>query len=95
MWDLKTSLGKIGSDLIIRVGMVGDVLQDMLSWYGKNPDIPNGDTDGEGKGTIAGIWMTAEEGVEEQREERDARRAADASGVELKLWADEKYFVDE
>ncbi|KAH7064954.1 DNA photolyase, FAD-binding/Cryptochrome [Macrophomina phaseolina] len=95
VWDLKTSLGKIGSDLIIRVGMVGDVLQDMLSWYGKNPDIPNGDTDGEGKGTIAGIWMTAEEGVEEQREERDARRAADASGVEFKLWADEKYFVDE
>ncbi|EOD46537.1 putative cryptochrome dash protein [Neofusicoccum parvum UCRNP2] len=69
VWDLKESLGKIGSDLVIRIGME--------------------------RGTVAAIWMTAEEGVEEKREQRDARKAAEASGVEFKLWTDEKYFVDD
>lgn len=90
VWDLKQSLGNVGSDLIIRVGMVGDVLQDMLSWYGGNENAANGD-----KGTISAIWMTGEEGVEEKREELAARTAAEDSGVEFKLWTDEKYFVDD
>lgn len=95
VWDLKESLGKIGSDLVIRIGMVGDVLQHMLSWYGSHGGAASGDARSQERGTVAAIWMTAEEGVEEKREQRDARKAAEASGVEFKLWTDEKYFVDE
>lgn len=87
VWDLKESLGKIGSGLVIRVGMVGDVLQDLLAKYGTSEAAQGG--------RISAIWMTAEEGVEERREERDARNVAEANGVEFKLWRDEKFFIDE
>lgn len=82
VWDLKSSLEKVGSGLVVRVGMVGHVLEDMLSWYGAD-------------GGVKGVWMTADEGVEEKREQRAAREAAEAARVEFKLWADEKYFIDE
>lgn len=88
VWNVKENLAKLNSDLVIRVGMVGDVLRDLVTWY----------TDAEGgsqRGTIEAIWMTSEEGVEEKREERDARKAAKHAGAEFKLWTDEKYFVDE
>ncbi|KAF4539512.1 Cryptochrome/DNA photolyase class 1 [Lasiodiplodia theobromae] len=87
VWDLKESLGKIGSGLVIRVGMVGDVLQDLLAKYGSSEGTPSG--------RISAIWMTAEEGVEEKREQRDARNVAEANGVEFKLWRDEKFFIDD
>ncbi|KAK0653741.1 putative cryptochrome DASH [Lasiodiplodia hormozganensis] len=87
VWDLKESLGKIGSGLVIRVGMVGDVLQDLLAKYGSSESAQSG--------RISAIWMTAEEGVEEKREERDARNVAEANGVEFKLWRDEKFFIDD
>jgi hypothetical protein len=39
--------------------------------------------------------MTSEEGVEEKREERDVRGAAEEAGKYFKLWMDKKYFIDE
>jgi deoxyribodipyrimidine photo-lyase len=85
VWDLKKELGKVGSDLTIRVGMVGQVLQDLLQHYEQSKD----------EISVSGIWMTGEDGVEEKREERDARRAAEAAGVDFRLWTDEKYLIDE
>ena len=83
VWDLKKSLGGIGSGLEIRVGMAGQVIQEMLDAF-KSEDTE-----------VAGVWMTDEEGVEEKREERDVRKAAQGAGIEFKLWTDEKYYVDE
>ena len=84
MWDVKTSLQKQGSDLVIRVGMLGQVVKELLDSFNKAGEIE-----------VTGIWMTGEEGVEEKREEREVRRVAEGGGKEFKLWADEKYFIDE
>lgn len=84
VWDLKKDLESKGSDLTIRVGMVGQVLQDLLKEFGQQDDSE-----------VSAVWMTEEEGVEEKREERAARKATEQAGVDFKLWIDEKYLVDE
>ena len=83
VWDLKKSLGNVGSGLEIRVGMAGQIIKDLLEAFKKES------TD------IVGVWMTDEEGVEEKREERDVKKAAEGAGTEFKLWTDEKYYIDE
>lgn len=83
VWDVKTSLEKVGSGLEIRVGMVGQVIEDLLEGLKqKNIDVH-------------GVWMTSEEGVEEKREEREVEQAAGKAKADFKLWTDEKYLVDE
>lgn len=83
VWDLKTSLNNVGNGLEIRVGMAGQVIKELLEAFkAENTQV-------------AGVWMTEEEGVEEKREERDVKRAAEGAGVDYKLWTDEKYYVDE
>ncbi|MDI1492601.1 MAG: hypothetical protein OHK93_004382 [Ramalina farinacea] len=83
VWDLKKSLEKAGSGLDIRVGMQGQVVKDLLEGFKKE------------KAEVVAVWMTDEEGVEEKREERDVRRAAQDAGTQFKLWTDEKYYVDD
>lgn len=87
-WDLKQSLEGLGcgSGLEIRVGMVGDVVKNILEYYSKG---------GGSKGEISGVWMTADESVEEKEEQDVVKRIAKENGVDFKLWSDEKYFVDE
>lgn len=85
VWDLKEKLDEVGSGLEIRVGMVGEVIRQMLEGIAKE----------EGEIKIGGVWMTEEEGWEEKREERDVRKACDEIGIEFKLFKDEKYFIDE
>ena len=85
VWDTKADLQTRGSDLILRAGMLADVLEDLLSNFKSN------DKDAQ----IVAIWMTGEEGVEEKREERSARSISEKHGIEFKLWIDEKYFVDD
>jgi len=90
VWDLKESLINLGceSGVEVRVGMVGDVVENMLDWY-------EGDDDHGKRAEIAGIWMAGEEGTEEQADEADVKRLAHERGVELKVWGDEKYYIDE
>ena len=83
VWDLKRSLQGVGSGLEIRVGMLGQVVSDTLEELKQK------------EAEIVGVWMTEEEGVEEKREEKDVRGATESAGINFKLWADEKYFVDE
>ena len=83
VWDLKQSLGRVESGLEIRVGLVGNVVKELLNAFkAENTEV-------------AAVWMTEEEGVEEKREERDARKAATGAGVDFRLWTDEKYYIDE
>jgi len=84
VWDLKNDLEGIGSGLVIRVGMLGQTIKDLLHNFKQ-----------ENAGSVGAIWMTAEEGVEEQREQREVKRAAQAEKVDFRLWSDEKYFIDE
>lgn len=79
-WDVKTQLEQAGSGLHLRVGMVGDVVRDLLEKMGAE---------------VGEVWMTSEEGVEEKREERSVRTAVEEAGLKLRLWKDEKYFIDD
>ena len=85
VWDLKKSLEGIGSGLEIRVGMLGQVVKDILDAFRQD----------EQRAEVIGVWMTSEEGVEEQREERDVKNVVEGDGKEFKLWTDEKYYIDE
>ncbi|KAF8864683.1 cryptochrome [Acephala macrosclerotiorum] len=80
IWDLKNSLEKVDSGLCIRVGMPGEVVNDILT----KSDLK-----------VGAVWMVAEEGVEENREERSVRNACRDLDVEFKLWTDEKYLIDD
>lgn len=80
VWDLKKSLEGIGSGLEVRVGMVGDVVRQVLEQL---------------KAETVSLWMTFEEGVEEKREEKAVRKEVEGLGKEFRLWTDEKYFIDE
>ncbi|KAI4244292.1 MAG: hypothetical protein L6R40_003018 [Gallowayella cf. fulva] len=83
VWDVKKRLDNVGSGLEIRVGMVGQVIKEMLDAFRQ------------ANTQVAGVWMTQEEGVEEQREERDVKEATEGAQTEFKLWTDEKYYVDD
>ena len=91
VWDLKDRLESLGSgsSLHIRVGKTGEVVEDILQWYANEKDA------GRSKVDIAGIWMTAEEGSEEKSDETDVQRVASDRGVNLRVWNDEKYYIDE
>ncbi|KAJ4355881.1 uncharacterized protein N0V89_003904 [Didymosphaeria variabile] len=90
-WDLKERLQRLGcgSDLQIRVGKPGDVVEDILQWYTDEKNAGRSTVD------VAGIWLTAEEGKEEQEDEADVRRIAAERDLTLKVWADEKYYIDD
>lgn len=85
VWAVKGELESLGSGLVIRVGLLGQVVQDLVEEFKQ----AGGDE------AVSAVWMTEEEGVEEKREERDVRKAADTASVGFKLWLDEKYFIDE
>ena len=83
VWDLKHSLHNTGSGLEIRVGLAGQIIQELLSAIKKE------------SAQVVAVWMTEEEGVEEKSEERDVKQVAERAGVEFKLWTDEKYYIDD
>jgi hypothetical protein len=85
VWDSKKAFEAVGSGLEIRVGMVGQVVKDLLDGFKA----------GGREAEVVGVWMTDEEGVEERREERDVKGIVEGHGKEFRLWVDEKYFVDE
>lgn len=84
VWDVKTGLNKISSDLVIRVGSVKDAVTSILEGYRGRDDAE-----------IHGIWMTGEEGWEEKIEENAVKALLDKEDKTFQLWSDEKYFVDE
>lgn len=78
--DMKSGLEKINSGLCVRVGMPDKIIEDILS----KSDLK-----------VGAVWMVAEEGVEENREERAVRDVCTGADVEFKLCTDEKYLIDE
>ena len=94
VWDLKGNLDNIGSGLIVRVGMLQDVVRQIMDEMTSASQGSVGDA-GQGASEIAAVWMTEEVAVEERREERAVRREVESRGKQFKLWKDEKYYVDE
>lgn len=88
VWDLKESLVKIGSDLIVRVGLGGEVVGGILQQIGAR--------DGDGAGRVVGVWMARGHGSEEMSEERGVRSAVEAVGegvIEFRVFEDESYLI--
>lgn len=83
VWDLKHSLESVGSGLVIRVGMVADVVKVLLNDFRDRQD------------NVGAVWMTGEEGVEERRDQKAVSALCKELGTDFKLWSDEKYYVDE
>ena len=65
------------------------MVQDIIQWYNDEKDA------GRSKVDVAGVWMIAEEGKDEKDDEADVKRVATENGVELRIWDDEKYYIDE
>ncbi|KAF4637650.1 hypothetical protein G7Y89_g413 [Cudoniella acicularis] len=84
VWDLKDGLEKVRSGLCLRVGMVDEVISQLLEAINEKGDSK-----------VGAVWMTSEEGVEEKREERAIRAACDEAGTDFKVWVDEKYLKDD
>ncbi|KAJ3145799.1 hypothetical protein HDU89_006851 [Geranomyces variabilis] len=88
VWELKRDLRTINSDLDLRVGTIAEAVRAILSGY------ESGSIDGAAN-HVAEVWMTAEEGTEERRQEHDTRRVCAEFKVGFKLWADEKFLIDD
>ncbi|KAK5633934.1 hypothetical protein RRF57_009648 [Xylaria bambusicola] len=83
IWNLKDNLTKLGNDLNIRIGKSDELLKDLVNGL-KEQEI-----------RVAAVWTIAEEGYEEEREEKNLKEACSDLGIELEMWVDEKYFIDD
>ncbi|KAI1779390.1 cryptochrome [Hypoxylon cercidicola] len=83
IWSLKGSLEKLGSDLTIRIGMYDDILKTLIGGLREN-EI-----------NVGGVWAIGEEGFEEKRDEKVISKTCSSLDVNLQIWVDEKYFVDD
>lgn len=83
VWALKEDLEAVGSGLLIRAGMLSDVIRHLIEGFSGNEEH------------VGAVWMTCEEGVEERRDERALSALCEKNGVQFRLWEDEKYYVDE
>jgi len=91
VWDLKQRLEGLGcgSGLEMRVGMVAEVVRDILDSYSKLEES-NGC-----KPKITGVWMTDDDATEEKDEMREVQKVAEERSVPFKVFADEKFFIDD
>lgn len=83
LWDLKESLESFDSGLILRVGTHADVLKNLIEVL-KEKNI-----------SVDAVWMTEEKSYEEVQEQNSVASMCKQHNTDFKLWADEKYFVDE
>lgn len=83
VWDLKESLKKLDSDLILRVGKPEEVAENII----KSLKQANND--------IVGVWMTSLVGTEEAKEERNVEKVATKEGVKFKKFNDGSYLYEE
>ncbi|CAD6503644.1 BgTH12-03303 [Blumeria graminis f. sp. triticale] len=81
--DVKKELENLGSGLCIRVGMLGEVVEDLLTKFASN------------KVKVAALWMTSDHGYEEKIEEIAVHKMCQAAKVGFRLFADEKYLIDD
>jgi deoxyribodipyrimidine photo-lyase len=83
VWDLKSSLKSLDSDLLLRVGEHAEVVEDLVDAFQSR------------KIDVGAVWMTGHVGSEEQDQEQAVSAACKVRNVKCKIWQDEKYFIDE
>ncbi|KAJ3847176.1 DNA photolyase, FAD-binding/Cryptochrome [Lentinula lateritia] len=85
IWDLKESLKHRGSDLIVRVGRMEDVVGQILKQK-------------EFQGKVGAVWMTKDWASEEVDEELRIERAVKEEGdgkIEWKVWDGEEMLIND
>lgn len=83
VWDVKETLENIDSGLVVRVGSIKDNLSHLIASLKEQGP------------SVGGVWMTEEVSWEESQEHEAVASVCSDSGIDFKLWPDEKYFVDE
>ncbi|KAI0476127.1 putative cryptochrome [Xylariaceae sp. FL0804] len=83
IWNMKQNLGKLGSDLIIRVGRFDEIIEQLVDDLGQNDN------------QVGAVWMIHEEGYEEGRDEKTTSKTCSSLGIDYQSWVDEKFFVDD
>jgi deoxyribodipyrimidine photo-lyase len=91
VWNLKQQLEGLdcGSGLELRVGNIDDVVRDILDSYTQSSEKENN------KPKITGIWMTHDDGTEENDEKIVVGKTAAEYEIPFKVWEDEKFYIDE
>lgn len=83
LFDLKTGLNAIGSDLVVRVGPMQDVVRDLLTSQGF-------------KGKVGAVWMMKDWASEEvDEEQRVAEVVQEMGDIEWKVWDGEEMLIHE
>ncbi|KAH7176355.1 DNA photolyase, FAD-binding/Cryptochrome [Dactylonectria macrodidyma] len=83
IWDMKNSLETLKSGLVVRVGSLDDVVTCIVESL-KHMDQ-----------SLEAVWMTEEKSSEEKEEQEAVSSVCAMNNVNFKLWADEKYFIDD
>lgn len=83
VWNLKENLERLGSDLTIRAGALDTVLRAVIDKLEQK------------EYKVGAVWMIEEEAVEEKKDEKAVADVCSKAGIELQVWPDEKYFIDE
>jgi deoxyribodipyrimidine photo-lyase len=93
VWDLKECLERAESGLVIRAGLISDIIQHAFDHFEKPKDEAHSTQ--AGRAEIVGVWMTGDVTAEERQEELEIQRIVEGHGKEFRLFTDEKFFVDE
>ncbi|RYP69974.1 hypothetical protein DL771_005765 [Monosporascus sp. 5C6A] len=83
VWNLKENLEKLGSDLTIRAGALETVLRSIIGKLREK------------QFNVGAVWMVEEEGDEEKKNEAALAEVCSTAGIDLHVWLDEKYFIDD
>ncbi|KAI1320415.1 putative cryptochrome [Xylariaceae sp. FL0255] len=83
VWNLKENLTQLGSNLTIRIGTHNEILDGLVEGLKKCGFH------------VGAVWMVAEEGHEEEMEEKRTSEACSRHGIDFRAWVDEKYFIDD
>ncbi|KAI8632969.1 cryptochrome [Xylariaceae sp. FL1651] len=83
IWNLKENLSKLGNDLTLRIGKPYDVLKSLVEGLREHQK------------SVSAVWMIAEEGYEEEQDEKSVSEVCSSLGIDLRVWVDEKYFIDD
>lgn len=83
VWNLKENLESVGSGLVLRAGKPSDAIQSLIEGLNERGQH------------VGAVWLTAEEGVEERKEQKAVSVVCHKLGADFKLWEDEKFYIDE
>lgn len=83
VWDMKHSLETLESGLSIRVGRYEDVVSSIIKSLEDSHH------------SMGAVWMTEEKSFEEVEDQKAVSNVCNLNHIDFKLWADEKYFIDE